>query len=57
MLFQNSCEVPFGMTAIVNFFFPLFDPERLQLKAAIAANMINIEMIFRIVWLLSPNFD
>jgi len=43
------------MTAIVNFFFPLFDPERLQLKATIAANMINIEMIFRIVYLLSPN--
>src|SRR2546425_6289234 len=55
MLFQNSCEVPFGMTAIVSFFFPLFDPERLQLKATIAANMINIEMIFRIVYLLSLN--
>ena len=49
MLFQNSCDVPLGMTAIVIFFFPDCDPDLLQLKVTIAAMMMSIEMIFRIV--------
>src|SRR6266566_2092209 len=47
MLFQNSCDVPFGITAIVNFFFAFFDPKRLQLNATTDANTTNIEMILR----------
>src|SRR5229473_6454784 len=51
MLFQNSCEVPLGMTAMVSL-FPVpapFGPERLQPKTATATQTANIEIILRIV--------
>src|SRR5437867_994528 len=48
MLFQNSCEVPLGMTAIVSF-LPFFDPERLQPIAPRIANVATIKMILRII--------
>src|SRR6266480_6587421 len=53
MLFQNSCDVPLGMTAMVSF-FPApapFGPERLQPKTATAMQTANIEIILRIVCL------
>src|SRR5205814_5827892 len=43
MLFQNSCEVPFGMTAMVSF-FELPEPARLQLAAATTVK-INAKVI------------
>src|ERR1041385_1696138 len=43
MLFQNSCEVPFGMTAMVSFFV-MPEPARLQLAAAMTVN-INAKII------------
>src|SRR6266851_74783 len=51
MLFQNSCDVPLGMTAMVSF-FPVpapFGPERLQPKTATAMQTANIKIILRIV--------
>src|SRR6266576_1048776 len=51
MLFQNSCDVPLGMTAMVSF-FPVpapFGPERLQPKTATVRQTANIEIILRIV--------
>src|ERR1051325_1034037 len=43
MLFQNSCEVPFGMTAMVSF-LELPEPARLQLAIATTVN-INAKII------------
>src|SRR2546423_10305031 len=43
MLFQNSCDVPFGMTAMVSF-FELPEPARLQLAAATTVK-INAKVI------------
>src|SRR5260370_35019849 len=51
MLFQNSCDVPLGMTAMVSF-FPVpapFGAERLQPKTATAVQTANIKIILRIV--------
>ena len=49
MLFQNSWDVPLGITAIVNFFV-FFDPDRLQLTAAIAPTIASKKIIFRILF-------
>src|SRR6266496_136110 len=49
MLFQNSCVVPFGITAIVSFFFPpVADPPGfVQLSVTIMLNTIKSEAILR----------
>src|SRR6202521_2464407 len=51
MLFQNSCVVPFGMTAILSFLLPPVVPCRLQLRASIAARTINSVRIFLMLFL------
>src|SRR5215217_1272369 len=43
MLFQNSCVVPFGMTAIVNFFLPLVFVQLIA-KARISNNIRSLRM-------------
>src|SRR6266571_105639 len=48
MLFQNSCVVPLGITAMVSFFFELCVPDRWQATAKIAADMTRKAMIGRI---------
>src|SRR6185369_14102245 len=50
MLFQNSCEVPLGMTAMVSFFEFVF--ERLQPAPATKARASRIRIVFRMIGLL-----
>jgi hypothetical protein len=54
MLFQNSCVVPFGMTAMVSFFLPpVVDPPgfvQLSVTIPITLNTTDIKNILRMMF-------
>src|SRR6185295_1431157 len=46
MLFQNSCVAPFGMTAMVSFFFALLPGVQAISKVRTSNNTSNLRMMF-----------
>src|SRR5215213_255286 len=58
MLFQNSCVVPFGITAMVNFFVPVGASALVQLSAESASSISanNERILFICVFLFSGNY-